>query len=69
MSRLQFSTSSTSPLLLVEISTMGTRMETEEQNANGVKSSDWDALLLRSEELVKQVWSDWNHYLTLLGNG
>jgi len=44
-------------------------METEEQNANGVKSSDWDALLLRSEELVTQVWSDWNHYLTLLGNG
>jgi hypothetical protein len=24
-------------------------------NNNGVKSSDWDALLLRSEELVQQV--------------
>lgn len=33
-------------------------MDTEQENTNGVKSSDWDALLLKSEELVKQVWQD-----------
>lgn len=27
------------------------------EQTNGVKSSDWDSLLLRSEELLKQVSS------------
>jgi len=33
----------------------GVMVQASNANNNGVKSSDWDALLLRSEELVQQV--------------